>query len=267
MKRWTSRILIGIITALCACAHASAAAAQSASPDQYFYQGNATYQTGDYANALLAYDKALDLGYESGNLYYNIGNAFFKANKLGYAILFYERAKRLIPGDSDLRSNLSYARSLTGEQPLDELTDSRLTAFLKRPFRNMTLMMVTRITWIAYIIMLALHALTLVNPVIGKKIRLIRAIADVLGIYTLIACCVRYDAEALQARGIVLQKNVPCMYEPIDKSTVYFKLPEGLEVKVVTEHDGWRQIRRADGKTGWVKKELVEPIEPRHGFF
>src|SRR5262249_18396747 len=56
---------------------------------------------------------------ESGNLYFNVGNAWFKAGDVGRAILDWERARRLVPGDPDLLANLGWARSVagTGEEP------------------------------------------------------------------------------------------------------------------------------------------------------
>ncbi|MBU2513075.1 tetratricopeptide repeat protein [bacterium] len=49
-------------------------------------------------------------GIENGYLYYNIGNAYHEAGEKGKAILYYLKAKRLIPGFTDLNYNLGIAR-------------------------------------------------------------------------------------------------------------------------------------------------------------
>ncbi|HPM43008.1 MAG TPA: hypothetical protein PLV52_04190, partial [Candidatus Omnitrophota bacterium] len=70
------------------------------------------YLAGDYEKAISEFISIIDSGLTSGNILYNIGNSYLKANKLGYAILSYERARLFIPRDSDLLSNYRYARTL-----------------------------------------------------------------------------------------------------------------------------------------------------------
>ena len=53
-------------------------AADSTSPQAAFYKGNSAYQQGKFEEAVAEYQKALDAGYESGNIYYNLSNTYFK---------------------------------------------------------------------------------------------------------------------------------------------------------------------------------------------
>ena len=66
------------------------------------------YEKGDYKAAIREYNKILDTGYESGELYYDLGNSYFKDGRLGMAVLSYERARNLMPRDGDLESNYRY---------------------------------------------------------------------------------------------------------------------------------------------------------------
>jgi tetratricopeptide (TPR) repeat protein len=104
-----------ILSALWASA-AQAADTAPASPQTTFFHANALYKDGQYDAAVQEYEQLLQSGRTSGNLYFNLGNAYFKAGKKGKAIVNYERARRLIPGDPDLRANLEYAQSLTGAE-------------------------------------------------------------------------------------------------------------------------------------------------------
>lgn len=83
-----------------------------ADPNKLFYSANSSYEKREYSKAIEEYNKILDLGIDSGPLYYNMGNSYFKSGKLGMAILYYAKARRLMPYDSDLKANLNYARSL-----------------------------------------------------------------------------------------------------------------------------------------------------------
>ena len=53
----------------------------------------------------------LEKGEESPEIYYNLGNAYFRDNQIGKAILNYNRALLLSPGDSDIRHNLRFANT------------------------------------------------------------------------------------------------------------------------------------------------------------
>src|SRR5512141_279622 len=78
-------------------------------PEQRFEQGNEAYQQGKMSEAVEIYESILRNGYLSGPLYYNLGNAYYRAGNIPRAILNYERALRLMPGDEDLHHNLQLA--------------------------------------------------------------------------------------------------------------------------------------------------------------
>ncbi|MFR4235640.1 MAG: tetratricopeptide repeat protein [Alistipes onderdonkii] len=59
------------------------------------------------------YEELLSRGVSSMKLYYNLGNAYFKDDRIGKAILYYNRALRLAPGNDDIRYNLSVAEART----------------------------------------------------------------------------------------------------------------------------------------------------------
>ena len=76
--------------------------ASSTSNDSLIINGNKLYNEAQYKLAIIEYQKVVENGFESSELYYNIGNSFFKINDLPSAILFYERAKKLNPSDDDI---------------------------------------------------------------------------------------------------------------------------------------------------------------------
>ena len=82
--------------------HAGAAAGQ-------YNEANALYRAGNFAAARRSYLEVVDSGVEDARIYYNLGNACFKSGKLGEAILWYERARRLLPHDEDIEANLRFS--------------------------------------------------------------------------------------------------------------------------------------------------------------
>ena len=101
--------------------HAGAAAGQ-------YNEANALYRAGDFAAARHMYLEVVDAGVEDARIYYNLGNACFKSGQLGEAILWYERARRLLPHDEDIEANLRFANLV--KQDRDPQTEDGLNALV-----------------------------------------------------------------------------------------------------------------------------------------
>ncbi|HXT41552.1 MAG TPA: tetratricopeptide repeat protein, partial [Candidatus Angelobacter sp.] len=126
---------LGVLTLLlCSCVGSFAGGEDVRST---FDQGNKLYEEGRFAEAASAYEKILQSGQSSPEVYFNLGNALFKSGHVGRAILNYRLAEQLAPRDPDIRANLKFARSsaadggaqtvdwrqrLTGRLAIDEWT-------------------------------------------------------------------------------------------------------------------------------------------------
>lgn len=77
---------------------------------QVFQEANQAYVSGNYNLAIEKYEAILKESAVSKELYYNLGNSYFRLNKMGKAILNYERAMRLAPSDKDIQHNLDFTR-------------------------------------------------------------------------------------------------------------------------------------------------------------
>lgn len=59
--------------------------------EQLWNKANTAYINGDFHAAADAYEELLSRGVSSMKLYYNLGNAYFKDDRIGKAILYYNR--------------------------------------------------------------------------------------------------------------------------------------------------------------------------------
>ena len=75
-------------------------------------EGDSAYVKNDYASAIQIYEALLKEG-EAAEVYYNLGNSYYKAGDIAKAILNYERALLIQPGNADIRANLEIARAKT----------------------------------------------------------------------------------------------------------------------------------------------------------
>lgn len=73
---------------------------------------DSAYIKEDYTAAIQIYEALLKNG-EAAEVYYNLGNSYYKIGEIAKAVLNYERALLLQPGNSDIRANLEVARAKT----------------------------------------------------------------------------------------------------------------------------------------------------------
>jgi len=243
------------------CVNFAHCAEDSQDPRSLFYKANSLYEQREYEKASEVYAKILDTDAESGPLYFNIGNTFFKMGKMGYAILAYKKAQRLMPGESDLKSNLAYAESLTEDSALQVPPQNRIAWLFKFPFREYNLNTVSLILAVLYLMLIAMFLTGIINPVFKRRMAILFYPVLIGFLLTLGAFSIRYHNEHILSHGVVVVKEAECKYEPIDKSNNYFTLKEGQEVLVLKTRNGWRRIRRLDGKLAWVKSDAVEEID------
>jgi len=98
-------------------------AAEAQTPEEMFQQANDQYREGRYNQAADQYESLLGRGIVSAPLFFNLGNSYYRMGRHAEAILAYERALRLEPGDEDAVFNLKLARMRTIDriEPVPEL--------------------------------------------------------------------------------------------------------------------------------------------------
>ena len=75
-------------------------------PETLFEDGNRSMGEGNYKDAIQAYESILELGYETGDLYYNLGNAYYRLHSIGLSAWAYYNALSMKPIDKDIIHNL-----------------------------------------------------------------------------------------------------------------------------------------------------------------
>lgn len=82
--------------------------------NQRFEQCNTLAGSGSVQDAIACYEDIVQQNGYSPGLLFNLGNSYSQAGQPGMAILNYERALRLSPGDEDIRTNLKQIRKDLG---------------------------------------------------------------------------------------------------------------------------------------------------------
>ncbi|MDD5409172.1 MAG: tetratricopeptide repeat protein [Candidatus Omnitrophica bacterium] len=225
-------------------------------PGALFYQANIYYQEGRYDEAIDVYEKLLGQGLESGNLYYNLGNSYFKKGELGLAVLNYERARILIPNDSDLKSNYDYAIQRLNLEP--KFTGNHFEKTVYNLFQAITVDSLTILLSVIYVVVILLLTLNLFLS--GARRFTGWVICALVFLSILFVFALNRKISYINKTAVVISKEADVKFEPLENATTYFKLSEGSKVEVVEKAEGWYKVRRFDNKFGWVIKAALNKI-------
>ncbi|MGB2630942.1 MAG: SH3 domain-containing protein [Candidatus Omnitrophota bacterium] len=254
MRRIKTYIFAGLLVAVAVFCYGQE---ETSNLERLFYRGNDYYEKGEHLKAIEEYNKIVSAGYESGPLFYNLGNAYFRIGELGEALLNYERAGRLIPRDADLKANSGFARAKIMGSVLE-----KKGLWTWRPLRlytdNFT---VNELTWMSsavcvFIVLLLVIAVSRLD--LKNHMAILVLLFFLFGMGNLVINW--YKAESIGKEAIVVTPEIDSRYGPFDSATVFFKLHEGMKVRVLREKDDWDKVKRDDGKMGWVKREAIEII-------
>jgi tetratricopeptide (TPR) repeat protein len=235
-----------------------AAGGGTAERTRRFLDAVAAYEAGSYHAAAEGFEALAGDGVETADLTYDLGNAYMKAGDLGRAILWYERAARLAPGDPDVRYNLDLARSRTRDAPQVEGIDwARLVFFWQGHLSTRTL-------WLAAagLCLLFWAALTLSLFVRRRSLRRLGAACLVAGLVLGASAAVDAVDPASRNLGIVLPEELPVRAGIAPESTELFRLHAGARVRVERSEAGHVRIRFAEDRVGWVPAEQVGRVAP-----
>ena len=219
------------------------------------------YQKGNYQQAIRDYEEILKNG-ESAEIYFNLGNAYYRTDNITKAVLNYERARLLSPGDDDINFNLQFARSKT----IDKITPQSEMFFVTwyKSLVNFTSVDNWAKTGILCIVMaLLLVLLYLFGPqLMLRKIGFFGGLAFFV-IFLLSNLFAFQQKQALDNRtgAIIMAPSVNIKKTPAKNSADQFVLHEGTRVDIIDKGmTDWRCIRVGDGREGWIETKAIEEI-------
>lgn len=236
--------------------------AQSVDNDAVWDEANTAYINANYRRAIELYNSIEERGLASEKLYYNLGNAYFKIDDMGHAILYYNKALRLAPGDADIRYNLDVANSYTKDriQVVPELFVARGVRSLRQTISGNAWAILSLLFFAALLFSVMVYLL--VQSLLFRKVGFFGAIVCLLLFAITTAFAVTERRHAISPEeAIVMSASVSVKAAPDKNATDMFVLHEGTKVRVGDRIDQWTEITIADGNKGWLEDKTIEMID------
>lgn len=225
-------------------------------------EADALYEKENYAEAATAYESVLKTQGVAAEVYYNLGNCYYKLDEIPLAVLNYERAFLLDPGDGDIRANLALARGKTIDKvvPPSEM-------FFVTWWRDLTNCMSMN-EWailgiVSFVLMLfGILAYMFVSHLGVRKVGIYGAmVLLVVAVIANLAAVSQHISQTHRDTAIILSPAVTVKSSPSEKSTDLFLIHEGSKVEIL---DGsmkeWMEVKFEEGKQGWVPIKALEVI-------
>lgn len=232
-----------------------------AADDSRAQQAEELYAAEKYQEAADLYNAILSEGFESAALYYNLGNCYYKLGENTKAIVSFERALLLDPGDSMIRYNLEMA-----QQKIVDKIEVLPEMFLVRWFKALETScsadvwgIVSVVLFVLFLVMLALFFYS--SVILVKKIGFtVGVIAFLLAISSFVLAERQNSRLTDRKYAVITAPSVTIKGAPDESGTSLFLIHEGLKVEIMEQLGDWYNIRLSDGNEGWIAKSDIERI-------
>lgn len=218
-----------------------------------FETANELFDQGKFAEAKQHYEKLVETGEGSANVFFNLGNADYRLGSTGRAMLDYERALALAPRHPEARANLTLLRERSGAK-------LPVLSWSEKIFASQSLIVwtvaATAAAWMS--IFAVAYLATSARP--DKAGLWFLLLVGVAGL-AVAGAGVRQGMKDLSL-GIITAKKTEARLAPAESAGVAEALPEGSRVRVLSERGAWIYGELPGALRGWIPRAALERVRP-----
>ena len=220
-----------------------------------FETGNELFDQGKYSEAKQHYEKLVETGQGSANVFYNLGNADFRLGSAGRAMLNYERTLALNPHHPEALANLKLLRDQSSSRLPSETWSSKI-------FASQSLNTWTMAASIAGWITIFGIAFLVTGARADKAVWWLLTMVGVVAV-AVSGVGVWYGMKD-QSLGVITAKQAEARLAPAEGAGVAGLLPAGSRVHVLSERGEWIYCELPDAGRGWIPQGMLERVRPDH---
>ncbi len=218
-----------------------------------FEEAAEAYNAGKYQQAAAYYAELREEGYANAAICYNLGNCAYAMGRLGEAIGWYERARRLAPGNTDILVNLNFVRRQLGYSPVGRADSPlELLASWRDRLRPDQWLLVAAIAWGIFWLVWAVWRWR------GRPFPRACLLAALVVLLATVALVQQHRGVWRPQQAIVLQDDTPVYRLPREEQKESsFQLKAGEYARIVESRGEWALVR-VDQNEGWLKSRSIQ---------
>lgn len=214
----------------------------------------AAYNAGDYAAAIEQYERLIENGITSAQIYYNLGSAYYESDDLGRALVNTLRAQRLAPRDNDINLNLVLIRALRVDVQGDDTAPLDVVAAF-----TAEVMTTAELGWLVFVLWTVWFMLLIVW-ITRSRLRLPLLVLGGVLVFALLVFAGRLIVEAQRPAAVVTAFTVTTYTGPGEDYPPLFTLHSAAELRVLERRGEWARFSLPNGRQGWVALESIEQV-------
>jgi len=225
----------------------------------YWQKGNQFYSQKAYDSAAACFELIAAQKPVNAVLYYNLGNTYYRLNRIGPAVLNYERCLNIDPQFRDAKENLLLTETRISNhiQTVSDIFFIKWWNSLTHPVKAAAWSVSALVVFVLACVILLIRK---INKTQTKFLPV--QVVYVLGFVWCILITLAIVASNKQMRNVgavVMQNDTPLLNNELHGKPIT-QLPEGTVVTILEEKDMWVNVRISDGRSGWVQNTLIEKI-------
>ncbi len=225
--------------------------------NELFNNGNEFYSQNNYKEAISIYEKILENGYFTEDLYLNLGNAYFHDSNFGKARWSYEMGLKINPINSDLKNNNNVNKAYI--DGYIELPKNNLIDFINIFFQSLSLNQFLLIN--SFLLLLTAISFFIMKVFQMHALNRIFYLMTIILFTSILITFTKNIWDQNNLFAIIIDEEVvvysaPFLNQVIEQS-VFFS---GNKVKIHQRTDFWIEVSTYDGRKGWIQAQDVRNL-------
>lgn len=220
---------------------------------------NELYQNKNYEEALLHYEQLIEGNNASVELYYNLANTYYKLHKVGYAILYYQKALHIEPNNKSIKENLTLA-----QQKINKPIPNVKPLFIINWWQNLvTFFSPNAWAFIAFVFFIGVVSFVYLLVTENKKTSNTGRWLSLMIALFLLSILLSFQSKNNKHNNklaVVMSDTASVTEQPNNKSKNIATAPEGTTLIIIDRQDGYLLIELPNGRRGWIKNSDINKV-------
>lgn len=224
------------------------------STDSMLQVANKYFDKKDYKESVKIYLDLLHNEKENVSIFYNLANCYYQTKEYVLAILYYEKALKLMPNHSQIKHNLKLANGKALKK-IEYSKDFFLIQWLQKIYASYP----SKVWSILFLVVFGLFGFSSVVYFRYRKNFKLMILLLCCSVCFFLIAKYKYNDETTYTQAIIMQDSMG-LNSPAPSAKILVKIEKGNKVKVLDSDGNYYKVRGLNNKKVWIAKENLALI-------